>query len=475
MDANRTEAWLREQVANILAEAQRTDAAEDAEHGDRRGDEPPDDLADPTSRAAKIRAALAEIDAERAAAEAARGRATAELAARAETGPPSRGPHPAAVEVAALRRRLDRLIAAQQAKLDAFAAKVAAAETAGECRRGLNKRPTPVDEHSDIVTARARLARAESRAADRARRQAENAAGATTRVNLTDPGSRLMPTRRGWVQGYNVQIAATGDQLIVATRVVQQTGDRGEFVPMMTAAEQAAADCAQASGRTDIVIGVALADAGYASDGNLTTPGRDRLIALGKGSRQHNDALRSPTHGDPPPDASPREAMDHRLRTAEGARLYKRRGAAAPAMREEHPQCVRRGRHSQGSESTRSRSSGASPSRTRRLGWRCPHTVQRCTTCQPLPDFSTSPIGSIGARHSLARSPGQVVDVQRPQAVRAVVAVVPVGVGRHGHRAVCADEAGVLRPPRAAHARGQGTNGSMPTTSTVMSRPLGAW
>ena len=69
----------------------------------------------------------------------------------------------------------------------------------------------------------------------------------------------------------------------------------------------------------------------------------------------------------------------------------------------------------------------------------------------------------------------QLVDVQRPQAVRAVVAVVPVGVGGHGRRAVDADEAGVLRPPGAAHACGQGTNGSMPTTSTLMSRPLGAW
>ena len=62
--------------------------------------------------------------------------------------------------------------------------------------------------------------------------------------------------------------------------------------------------------------------------------------------------------------------------------------------------------HSQGSCSTRSRSSGLSPSRTRRLGWRWPQTVQRCTTCQPLPDFSTRPIGSIGAWQSLARSPG---------------------------------------------------------------------
>src|SRR5688500_16672235 len=71
---------------------------------------------------------------------------------------------------------------------------------------------------------------------------------------------------------------------------------------------------------------------------------------------------------------------------------------------------------------------------------------------------------------------GQLVDMQRPQAVGAVVPVVPVGVGRHGCRAVHAREAGVLRPPgAAAHGRGQGTNGSTATTSTLMSRPFGAW
>jgi hypothetical protein len=183
------------------------------------------------------------------------------------------------------------------------------------------------------VLARARLARAEARAADRARRQAEKVADGTARGNLTDPGSRLMPTRRGWVQGYNVQIAAAVDQLIVATGVGQQTGDRGQFVPMVTAADRAAADCRQASGREDIAIGVALADAGYFSEANLTAPGPDRLIALGKGSRQHNDALRRPATGEPPPGATAREAMDHRLRTADGARLYKRRGATVePAI-----------------------------------------------------------------------------------------------------------------------------------------------
>jgi hypothetical protein len=237
------------------------------------------------------------------------------------------------VELTALRRRLNRLITAQQAKLDAHTARLAAAEAAGE-RPPRGKRPSPVEEHSDIVIARARLARAEHRAADRARRQAEQAAEpGTARANLTDPQSRLMPTRRGWVQGYNVQIAATADQLIVATRVGQQTGDSREFVPMLAAAEQAAADCRAASGRDDIIIGVALADAGYCSETNLTAPGPDRLIALGKGSRQHTNALRRPAEGAPPPDASPREVMDHRLRTADGARLYKRRGATVePAI-----------------------------------------------------------------------------------------------------------------------------------------------
>jgi transposase len=331
VDANRTEAWLREQVQAILAEAARVDAAEDAEHGDRRGDEPPEDFADSDARVAKIRAALAEVEAERAAAEAARDRATAERVARAEHGPPSRGPHPAAVEVAALRRRLDRLIATQQAKIDAHAARAAEAEAAGQRARG--RYPSPVDEHSDIVTARARLAAAQARAA-RSRQAAEQTGeDKPARANLTDPGSRLMPTRRGWVQGYNVQVAVTDDQLIVATRVGQQTGDRREFVPMMTAAQQAAADCQRATGRDDMAIGMVLADAGYLSDANLTAVGPDRLIALGKGGRQHNDALRRPAQGEPPPDAGPREAMDHRLRTAEGARRYKRRGATVePAI-----------------------------------------------------------------------------------------------------------------------------------------------
>jgi hypothetical protein len=64
------EAALRQQVAELLARAQATDEAEDAEYGeDRRGDELPEDLQRAEGRLAKIRAAKAALE-ERARAEA---------------------------------------------------------------------------------------------------------------------------------------------------------------------------------------------------------------------------------------------------------------------------------------------------------------------------------------------------------------------------------------------------------------------
>jgi hypothetical protein len=50
-------------------------------------------------------------------------------------------------------------------------------------------------------------------------------------ANTTDPQSRIMPTRRGFLQGYNAQLAVTGDQLIVAVQLCQSTNDQGCFTP----------------------------------------------------------------------------------------------------------------------------------------------------------------------------------------------------------------------------------------------------
>ena len=55
--------------------------------------------------------------------------------------------------------------------------------------------------------------------------------------------------------------------------------------------------------------------------------GPDRLIALGKARGQARAAAESPTHGSPPPSATPREANAHRLSTSNGRDLYKRRAA----------------------------------------------------------------------------------------------------------------------------------------------------
>ena len=70
-------------------------------------------------------------------------------------------------------------------------------------------------------------------------------------------------------------------------------------------------------------IGILLFDAGYWTEDNLTAPGPDRLIAPGK-----NRNLPGPGQDPPPPeDADAGTRMIHRLATAEGSALYKRRAA----------------------------------------------------------------------------------------------------------------------------------------------------
>ena len=129
------------------------------------------------------------------------------------------------------------------------------------------------------------------------------------------------------MQGYNTQVAVTADQVIVAVQVGQATTDHGSFVPMVHAAQEAAALLHAHTGSEEHVIGTVLADAGYASDTNLAAPGPPRLIALRKNRDQFHAAKTSPATGPPPPRATPRQAMDHRLRTTEGVEQYTRRGA----------------------------------------------------------------------------------------------------------------------------------------------------
>jgi transposase len=52
-------------------------------------------------------------------------------------------------------------------------------------------------------------------------------------ANPTDPDSRIMKTRRGWVQGYNAQAVVTPQQIILASEVTTEVNDVRQLQPML--------------------------------------------------------------------------------------------------------------------------------------------------------------------------------------------------------------------------------------------------
>jgi hypothetical protein len=58
------------------------------------------------------------------------------------------------------------------------------------------------------------------------------------RVNVTDPDSRPVKTRHGFIQGYTAQAAATEGQVIVAAELITGANERNRLEPMATAAEE---------------------------------------------------------------------------------------------------------------------------------------------------------------------------------------------------------------------------------------------
>jgi transposase len=332
IDANRGREWFDRCAADVIADAERTDRAEDAAvaaaGGEQRPDRVPSELRDRTDRRGRIQRAAQELRVQlqrRTQVEQEREAAAAARIERSRQGKPVRGRIPDGPNrLVEARAHLAREIAIHQAKLDRYASLTAAG------KKPMGRPPVPMDEATRIIRARRVVANAEA-AAERAAAAAEATATAKKLpkivANTTDPDSRIMPIRRGYLQGYNAQVAVTGDQLIIAVQVGQSTNDQACFTPMMQAAQRVAIRLHAATGNTDHVIGTVLADAGYNSDANLTADGPDRLIALGKGRDQARTAAEDPADGPPPLGATPREANAHRLRTPEGRDLYKRRGA----------------------------------------------------------------------------------------------------------------------------------------------------
>ena len=144
------------------------------------------------------------------------------------------------------------------------------------------------------------------------------------KANVTDPDSRIMQTRKGYVQGLNAQAVVTEEQVIVAEDVTQQANDKQQLHPML---EQTEANRQMVG--IEEKTGVALADAGYSSDDNFTkAPSGDvELLVATQKDWKTRKALREqpPPHGPPPPGLSATELMERKLLSERSRKLYKLR------------------------------------------------------------------------------------------------------------------------------------------------------
>ena len=331
--ANRTEAKLAQLASEIVARHAGTDAAEDELSGDARGDEVPGDVWRPGRRDERIRAALASLRAEREAAGKAQQDRAEAFRARQRAGRRT-GCSPDSAAVALAEEKLARVTAAQQAKIDDWEARNARSLAQTGTRLGHPPR-RPASQHVRVRQAAARLERARRRQAEAARRAADrerSRKGPGPVRNLTDPDSRLMPVRGGgFIQGYNAQNVTSADGLIIATELTNDSADSRWFEPMVRAAEDAAAliTASRPAARQDAArIGLLLADAGYCSQHNLTAPGPDRLIAVGK-HRGLEHAARSGGAAGRHRAGPAAQAMAGRLKTEDGLTAYRQRGHIA--------------------------------------------------------------------------------------------------------------------------------------------------
>ena len=196
-------------AAEILAEADAVDRAEDERLGEARGDELPGQLSTHQGRRGWLRDAKRRLDEQ-----------------RAQEARPIPSSRPERLREA--KRRLEQ-------------------EHATECRA-----------NADYEAYRARGVMKDGRRFGRPPNRYQPPERPTGRINVTDPDSQLVKTMRGWIQGYNAQAVTNERQIVIAAEVTVDSPDFGHLEPMVDAAQ---AELAKAG--IDARPEVVLADAGY--------------------------------------------------------------------------------------------------------------------------------------------------------------------------------------------------------------------
>jgi len=146
--------------------------------------------------------------------------------------------------------------------------------------------------------------------------------------NFTDPESRIMKAGNGqhFEQAFNAQAAVDEAMLIVGERVSVAPNDKQELVPTVAAISPVVAP----------EVNAVLVDSGFYSEAAVaaveqkpdgTATGIRVLAAVEKTSHHKTvaDLLPQPEPAAPGPEASAKELMAHRLKTAVGKALYKLR------------------------------------------------------------------------------------------------------------------------------------------------------
>src|SRR5712692_8474664 len=136
------------------------------------------------------------------------------------------------------------------------------------------------------------------------------------KLSQSDPDSRFLRERGGFVLGYTGTLAVSGDHLTVAQRVTQETNDNEALLPMVDAVER---ECGERPQRVS-------ADSGFFSNDNLQgmeerkidayVPDNNMARVLNRGGRIKQRAVH-PAH----------RRMRRKLRDPVGRAIYARRKA----------------------------------------------------------------------------------------------------------------------------------------------------
>jgi len=142
--------------------------------------------------------------------------------------------------------------------------------------------------------------------------------------NFTDPESRIMKTSKGFEQCYNAQAVVNEDMLIVGAYSNAHANDKQEFIPAIDSVDPELG-----------TIKTATADSGYYSERNVSVVKEQNIepiIAIARDKHNNfldkyldSQAVTTTDKNEPEPKLSTLEQMKERLKSGEGASIYKKR------------------------------------------------------------------------------------------------------------------------------------------------------